>query len=486
MSTLVQSLSWALLQSFVQGMLVYLALSVLLWTIPGGRSRMRYNLSFFALVMLLCGFFISWWREYNLLAAFDVNPVGSLMVSSLPFSWTPAGSAAISSVPGYRFFPLLGTAYIVGITVMVVRLLIGLSHVISLRGRGTSLPAASVTKLFGVLKQRLQIAPTVQLMISVKARVPMVVGVVKPMVLVPAATIAHLDADQLEAILIHELVHIKRLDYLANIVQAAIETVLFFNPFMWLVSSGVRGERERCCDDVVVSMVQEPITYAMALTELASGRSRSGALTLAATGHSNKLLARVQRIVEAGDLRLNYSKVIASIILLAVMAGTVAWVKPAFSHKTKKATVKNVVSKTEEEEPAHEGRKNATVANTPQIAKPVLATPRSPREGAKQQATAMPDESVLVNRLLQAGVVDQVKGFLIERHFKELYINRQMLPADVSAQYLQGLSKDIIRVQVFPMEERMRMHPDADFIQLLLPFTFESPCMDNSAKKEGC
>src|SRR5690606_10493514 len=97
--------------------------------------------------------------------------------------------------------------------------------------------------------------------------------------------------------------------------------------------------------------------------------------------------------------------------------------------------------------------------------------------------TAANDENLLVSRLLQDKMVDQVRGFLVERHFKDLYINRQMLPQDVAGKYLQGLSKDIIRVQVFPMEERMRMHPDADFIQLLLPFTFESPCVEKPSKR---
>lgn len=483
MTTLVQSLSWALVHSFVQGMLVYLALSILLWALPAGRSRMRYNLSFLSLFALVCGFFLSWWREYQLIVAFDGAPLIKLAVSPLHFSDASASSAALSAITGYRFFPFLGGAYIAGIAVMLIRLLVGVSHIMSLRGRGTSLAAASVESLFTTLKQKLQMKQPVRLLISVKASVPMVVGVLKPVVLLPAAAATHLDAGQLEAILLHELAHVKRFDYLANVVQAVAETVLFFNPFMWLMSSGVRDERERCCDDVVVSLLQEPVTYATALTQLAAGYPATGAFVVAATGQSNRLLARVRRIVEVRDLRLNYSRVMASLVLLAVMVFSIAWVKPAFAHKAKKTTVKTATSKAEEMQATDDDGKRAVIAYKYKATQP---TSKSPSHAAKQAPAVLPDENVLVNRLLQAGVVDQVKGFLVERHFKELYINRQLLPADVSAGYLQGLSKDIIRVQVFPMEERMRMHPEADFIELLLPFTFESPCVDNSSKKEGC
>lgn len=93
---------------------------------------------------------------------------------------------------------------------------------------------------------------------------------------------------------------------------------------------------------------------------------------------------------------------------------------------------------------------------------------------------------MLLNRLLQDGIVDQVKGFLVERRYNELYINGQLVPEHVAGKYLQDLSENLLRVQVFPMEERMRMHPDADFIQLLLPFTFESPCLAMPSAKEGC
>lgn len=484
MSSLVQSLSWALVQSFVQGVLVYLTLSVLLWTIPAARSRLRYNLSFFALIVLSCGFFISWWREYQTLSALALTPIVTLSPSSIMFSHAASGSVSLRDIPGYQFLPILGGAYLVGILFMMLRLLVGINRVVSLRGRGTHLPATSTARLFAMLQSKLLIPQQVKLLISEKATVPIVVGVLRPVVLLPVAAAARLDAGQLEAILIHELAHVKRYDYLANIAQAVVETILFFNPFVWLISFGVRDERERCCDDLVVGMVNDPMTYATALTSIAAFHPAATIFAVAATGHSNKLFSRVQRIMEEPDLRLKYSKVMASLVLLAVMACSVAWVKPVFGHKTKKATVAAGTSTNAARLSQNVREDKRAIADKP-AAQPSSTIPQT-TGGIKQQPASLPDENVLVNRLLQDKVVDQVKGFLVERHFKDLFINRKLLPHDVSGRYLEGLKKDIIRVQVFPMEERMRMHPDADFIQLLLPFTFESPCVEKPGAAEGC
>ncbi|MBX2907404.1 MAG: M56 family metallopeptidase [Taibaiella sp.] len=490
MNTLLHSLSWALMQSCVQGLFVYVALSVLLWTIPVSKARMRHGLSLLSLCSLLLGFFVSWSREFNSLVAVATAPL--ITISPQSFSWATGGTS-VASLVDFCYSPYLGDAYIVGVVLMLLRLLLGIGQVVSLRNIGTKQAVGVYDALFVDLKRRMGISRSVRLLVSARARVPMVVGVLKPVVLVPAATVMQLSPGQLEAILLHELAHVKRYDYLANIVQAAVETVLFFNPFVWLVSAGVRDERERCCDDMVVSMVDEPLDYATALTALASIRPVSGTFTVAATGKSGRLFVRVQRIMEHSDLRLSYSKVVASSILLVALLVSLAWIKPTFNHKARKSTagVPSLVSEVaspEAEKSAVDmnlGTSQTAGADKAKANQKVSSKAKSQNNGNSEDA-GMTEENLLVNRLLQDRLVDQVRGFLVERHFKDLYINRQVLPADISSKYLQGLKKDIIRVQVFPMEERMRMHPDADFIQVLLPFTFESPCVEKPTSKEGC
>lgn len=496
MATLFQSLSWALVQSLVQGALLYLALRILLWSVPPGRARLRYSLSFLALVVMSCSFFVSWYRGYHIPA--PLPGTAFTVISPSSFSTAVAGvtARAGASLLIRQFPSWLGVVYIAGVILMLGRFLGGIKYVVSLRSADTSSPSAPLEELFSAIQTKMNINAPVRLLISARARVPMVAGVLKPVILLPVSAITQLSPRQLEAILLHELAHVKRYDHLANILQAAIETVLFFNPSMWLLSASVRDERERCCDDEVVDFAKDPIIYASALTHLAGYVSKTNSLALTATGSAGKLLVRIQRMVERPDMRLNYSKVVASCILLAVMIGSVAWIKPVLHHKAKKGDA--VRAEDRAARSSENVKSPAPVAGDPTAAPQNAAVPLAVtkdkdiiaagdvQKTAPDTKVAVMEENVLINRLLQDGVVDQVKGFLVERHFKELYVNRQMLPEDVSGKYLQGLSKDIIRVQVFPMEERMRMHPDADFIQLLLPFTFESPCVEKPSPKEGC
>ncbi len=124
---------------------------------------------------------------------------------------------------------------------------------------------------------------------------PAAVGWLRPVILLPIAALANLSPSQVEAILAHELIHIRRHDYLVNVAQAVAETVLFFHPGVWWVSGQIRVEREHCCDDVAVHVCGDPVDYAAALAELEAWRSRGTTLALAATGGS--LTSRVRRVL---------------------------------------------------------------------------------------------------------------------------------------------------------------------------------------------
>ncbi len=123
-------------------------------------------------------------------------------------------------------------------------------------------------------------------------------GWIRPALLLPAATLAGLTPQQLEAVLAHELAHILRYDYVVNMLQTVVETLLFYHPAVWWASGRMRQERELCCDDLAVSACGDALCYARALTRLE--RLRVGApahagLALGSTGGS--LLYRIRRIM---------------------------------------------------------------------------------------------------------------------------------------------------------------------------------------------
>jgi len=105
----------------------------------------------------------------------------------------------------------------------------------------------------------------VRLLISALVQVPTVIGWLRPVVLVPVGALSGLPAEYLEALLLHELAHVRRHDYLVNILQSVAEALLFYHPAVWWVSGHIRAERELCCDDVAVAVSGDALTYARAL-----------------------------------------------------------------------------------------------------------------------------------------------------------------------------------------------------------------------------
>ena len=147
------------------------------------------------------------------------------------------------------------------------------------------------------LSRHLGIRRTVRLCESALAEVPTVIGWLRPVILVPVSALAGMSAQQVEALLAHELAHIRRHDYLVNLLQTVVETLLFYHPAVWWVSRQIRIEREHCCDDMAVAVCGDVLTYARALTELEELRATAlPQLAVAANGGS--LITRIRRLIE--------------------------------------------------------------------------------------------------------------------------------------------------------------------------------------------
>ncbi len=145
------------------------------------------------------------------------------------------------------------------------------------------------------LANRLGVRRTVGLLESGLVEVPTVVGWLKPVILLPASALSGLSTKQLEAILAHELAHVRRCDYLVNLVQTVVEIFGFYHPAAWWISHRIRDERENCCDDLAVQVCGDSRRYARALTCLEELRHHSTELALAASGGS--LVGRIARLL---------------------------------------------------------------------------------------------------------------------------------------------------------------------------------------------
>ncbi|MGF1924905.1 MAG: M56 family metallopeptidase, partial [Bacteroidia bacterium] len=177
-----------------------------------------------------------------------------------------------------------------------------------------------------------QISKPVNFLLSSKVNVPLVVGYFKPVVLFPIALANQLEIKQVEAILIHELSHIRRNDYILNLLKTVIETLMFFNPFIWLTGKFIRIEREHACDDLVVKHTGTPLAYAHALLKLEILKDKQApALSLAATGTNQYLYQRIKRIT---NMKTTYISAKQQLVIIALTLSTIAslaWISPGES-----------------------------------------------------------------------------------------------------------------------------------------------------------
>src|SRR6185312_15780460 len=191
------------------------------------------------------------------------------------------------SVPG-EITPWLARLWLAGAMILWLRLLLTWMAAGRMTFRQVQ-PAPSEWQLsLNRLRARIQVTRRVRLLVSSLIQGPVVIGWLRPVILVPVSALAGVPCEHMEALLAHELAHIRRHDYLINILQSVAEATLFYHPAVWWISRHIRMERENCCDDVAVSVTGDPLVYVLALSNLESRRSASVAPALAANGGSLK------------------------------------------------------------------------------------------------------------------------------------------------------------------------------------------------------
>jgi TonB family protein len=195
--------------------------------------------------------------------------------------------------------PWLVAAWFVGASIIAIRAFMHWRR-LSWLARHASIPLTDWTQMLDKLRRRFGVARPVRLLGSMAIDTPMLIGWLRPVILLPLGMLSGFTPQQIELIIAHELGHVRRWDYLANLLQVVIETVLFYHPVVHWISREVREARESCCDDLVLALGEgSPVVYASALAELEQLR-HDGALAAPALGAGGGvLLERIRRIVGA-------------------------------------------------------------------------------------------------------------------------------------------------------------------------------------------
>jgi beta-lactamase regulating signal transducer with metallopeptidase domain len=210
--------------------------------------------------------------------------------ATIPISWNERIASVLRPALPYA---VLG--WLIGVFGLSAWHLGGWMQLQGLKRRMVHHVGATLQQRLAEIAGRLGVRRAVTLLESAIVEVPTVVGWLRPVVLLPASALTGLNPEQLEAILAHELAHIRRCDYLVNVLQTAVEILGFYHPAVWWVSRRIRIERENCCDDMAVRVCGDSVRYARALTCLEEIRHNQAKLALAATGGS--LLDRIARLL---------------------------------------------------------------------------------------------------------------------------------------------------------------------------------------------
>jgi len=287
-SNFLQALGWAVLNSLWQMAFLWVVYQLLTAVFKVKKSSQKGSL---ATGLLFCGFAWFVFTFFSILVdkpgyASEYSPIVTIQGNSAVSDWL------------YTTLPIASLVYLILLILPLLNFIRNYRFVQAIRTCGLTKANVKLRMFTNKIAAHMSIGKTVQVWMSEFISSPVTVGYLKPMILLPVAAINHLSPQQVEAIILHELSHIKRFDYLINLITRIIETLLYFNPFVRAFSSIIEREREKNCDEIVLQFQYEPHGYASALLELEKASHSSAILAVgAAAGKKNELLNRIESIL---------------------------------------------------------------------------------------------------------------------------------------------------------------------------------------------
>lgn len=328
MHPLLLTTAWALVHFLWQGCFIWLMTACALFLARTLSPQVRYTMACAGLALCL----LLPIGTFTFLRPAVFRQVGeqAVVVSAPPkptsgVASLRVGTVQISNLPHQvgsmlqEHLAFLFRCWLLGSLVLALRFGGGWLHLLVVRRAVTQVPV-ELQDHFDHLAMRFGLTRTIRLVLSSRINTPMVVGWLRPMLLVPVGILTAMDPVGLEALLIHELAHIRRHDYFVNVLQCLVEILLFYHPAVWWISRRVRVERELCCDDEAVAWCADPLLYAETLNRLQELRSETFSPAVAAG--SGDLMYRIKRLVvpslhpNTAPIRLNLLAMACSVFLV--------------------------------------------------------------------------------------------------------------------------------------------------------------------------
>jgi len=308
------ALGWTLLHFCWQGTAVAVLYGFVDRLTARAASGVRYAVALAALglmpVMVVVTFAIESQANVPMLVQmqstatriYGVEPHAAV-TSQAPLAASPQVFPHASSIPSRivlraeAIMPWVDGLWLLGVLMLAVRALGGWFQLDQLRRRARGLVPAQLQKSFQRVCERINVGRSVALRVSDEVISPLAMGVWRATIILPLSSVMRLSSEELEAVLAHELGHIRRGDYICNLLQVALESLLFFHPAVWWVSKAVRDRREFCCDEIAVRNCADAVVYAQALLRLEEQKTAQFQLAVALKGQKGSLLGRVEKVL---------------------------------------------------------------------------------------------------------------------------------------------------------------------------------------------
>ncbi|AYB31354.1 M56 family metallopeptidase [Chryseolinea soli] len=324
-----QALGFTVIHSLWQALLIGMLVVGVLRCVPSQRSGVRYAVAGSGLLLIFLASASTFlWLLPSGGSQIQDGTIAFTGVMDLSSAASETLSLRQLLTQAYDFLhgivPFVVLAWSLGTALFILRLFGGWWYTAKLKQQAVLLEAPWTERMETLLRQ-FHIDRVVRLAESAMVQAPVVIGYVKPIILLPVGMCAGLSTTQLESILLHELIHIRRHDYLVNLLQSVVEALFFFNPFVWMISGILRQEREHCCDDAVVLYQGNALAYAHALATLEEVRLSKAGIALSLAENKNQLLNRIKRIMEKSVKNYSPRERIIPVLLLVVGLMCASW-----------------------------------------------------------------------------------------------------------------------------------------------------------------
>jgi bla regulator protein BlaR1 len=365
--SLVSAFGWMLVHSLWQGALLASIAAMSMYLLRKSPASLRYNAGILALcvqVLSSLATFFYYFNSSTKVLASVLNSRTGNVADWKTLTYEVSLTSKVQLWLGTHIQELV-VCWLIGAFVLLLRFLAGWIYTEHLRHSSKLVMNKEWRARFGVLTAKLKVYQSIELKESVKILTPMVIGTLQPVVLIPFGLLSGFPASQIEAILAHELAHIRRYDYLVNMLQSFVEVVFFFHPALWWLSERIRTEREHCCDDLAVEACGDRISLAHALVGIAEWKTNHS-LAMAFASKKPLLLQRVKRVLGVAPKPARIFGNLPVAMLFAALIGFSLYAVGQDTVKKKKAKTHQVSGK-HQRIVSKNGQRNAFTDEVPEV-----------------------------------------------------------------------------------------------------------------------